>query len=192
VNDQNRSRQGKAARRARDGNRVVCCTCSITLCTIIRFVDEDELALGSGQAATESPQDPVLWFEEGWLPDDGGTWRLTRHAEERVRRGKRPAARRPAVRGFESDERRHLGHTPARLPAGVKCWKCGTEQVLDPKRLGVALHRRDGWSDELTPREPRLLDPLPESPSAMASQEVERWMKSTRARWADPASQCDL
>jgi hypothetical protein len=123
----------------RSGNQVHCASCDAKLAPI--------LPIDGG---------PRVAFEPGWRFDEpSNTWKMGRHAKDRIRQGKRPAFRRmarsvswgvprgtvpykpvpkEALRGglyFEA-----ISLIPARVEQ-VACWRCDEVQELDAILLGV-------------------------------------------------------
>jgi hypothetical protein len=70
-------------------------------------------------AGVWEPGDEQWWPDvRGWMRD-GDVYRITKHALERLRQGKRPAYRRTVP-----------PQIPLRRPASIECWSCGLVQDL--------------------------------------------------------------
>ena len=113
---------GLATRLDKGGGRVICGMrdCGAELARIVEVLHEDQPLR-------------LAYFPLGWRPRaSDGTWALTRHAAERMRRGRPPAyARRPAW----PDGRRILGVRLDAATAQAVCPACGSIQTLAAEAL---------------------------------------------------------
>jgi hypothetical protein len=133
------------ARLDKTGQRILCgrIDCGRELAGVDEF---DLFAATTGAAAlivtadgtTRSlgPDDQlrILRLSPGWVrPTESAPWQMTRHAWERVKRGKPPRYRRPYAELPGGARRQHPQGTA--LPCRITCPACGLEQVLDEDRL---------------------------------------------------------
>ena len=76
-------------------------------------------------------------FRHGFRPDDKGFWRLTRHAAERLRRGRKPSARRYSKPPHLAGRVVETSFSPLRFPVTVQCPECRRMNVLDGAKLNL-------------------------------------------------------
>ena len=135
------------ARLDKTGQRILCCR--VDCGTELARVDQCELydyakgaaaiivaADGSQHPLGPNDQVRVLRLSPGWVRDNNVMpWRMTRHATERVKRGKLPRYWRPYATAPGGTRGQHPQSTA--LPCLIKCPNCRQVQRLDadPLRL---------------------------------------------------------
>lgn len=103
----------------------------------VEFVACSKCSFRFGAVHEEDDGTRSFLFRHGFRPCDKGWWQLSKHATERLRRGRKPSDRRyakpPHLAGRVVEQ--HL--QPLCFPVAVQCPTCRRINVLDGSRLNL-------------------------------------------------------